>query len=96
MRKYWGLPAKGLVESDVLWCRNEPFLKGFVSLLQGNNNNHQAACEFLYLATNNMSNLHEVVIDDTSKVVSREPIRFQNNKVFFILFLLELAVDGIT
>lgn len=48
-----------------------------------------------FFATNDMCYLHEVVVDNISEVIGRKAIRFENDKVFFGVLLLEMAIYSI-
>lgn len=47
-------------------------------------------------ASNNMGDLHEVVIDNIGKVVRRESVRLDEDEIALILVLLVMPVDGIS
>lgn len=48
-----------------------------------------------YLAPDDVRHLHEVVVDDVGKVVGREAVRLDEDKVLFGILLLVGAVNGI-
>lgn len=45
-----------------------------------------------YLTPNDMTNLHEVVINNRSKMIGREPIIFQNDLIIYV-FIVELNLS---
>lgn len=66
--KVGGFPAKGVVDVDVFWGGDEPFLvvwSVLVVLRRG---------VWTYAAADDVGDVHEVVVDDVGKVVRREAV----------------------
>lgn len=49
-----------------------------------------------HFTTNNVRNLHEMVVHDVGEVIRRIPVRLHEHKVLLGLLLLERPVDGVS
>lgn len=86
------LPPKGFVESYVFGSRNEPFLprlSAFHAPLSD-----EIRCR-TYLSTDDMADLHKMVIHHIREMIRGEPISLHEDKVLLILLLLVRAINGV-
>lgn len=83
-------PAEGVVEGNVLGRGDEPFLDVVSSRTIGGWRRGLA-----YLATDNVCDLHQMIVYHVRKVIRRIPVRLHENEIFLLNLLLERAVGGV-